>query len=203
MAQPVHYIPYHPFITLQEPPHHCLESRIMHQNLCMLQDRIRMDCIHRRHIWVQKESVNMVFQAVIPQTLLHQLLRSIPCKRHLQYYFYSFLMAGLHHVFQFSLSVAGSRVSTLRRKVICRAIPPIIPETSTLFELIYGHALDLIDPQIFQIRQLFHDTRKRAFFLHSRGCMFCKSPDMQAVSHDAMEGKLKRLISLPVISAVF
>ena len=60
------------------------------------------------------------------------------------------------------------------------------------------HQLDSIHPQLFQIRNLFHNAVKCSRILHAGRFVFCEPSHMQFINHQIREGRFLFRIVAPV-----
>ena len=142
----------------------------------------------------------MILHHVKAQTLRRFLLGNSRSKRHFQNNLYVCLVTCFYHIFQLAHSTSVRRICLLRRKIKRRTISPIINLCfCTLIKLINRHALDLVHPKFFQIRNLFDHPLIRSSMQHFWGTVLCKAPHMDTVWNYFIPWMPNRAIFAPII----
>ena len=119
--------------------------------------------------------------------LVDQLLQLIP------------LMVVLHH--GGIAGVGGEKAHRVVSPVIIELLPVHQSGVLHLIELKDGHQLHRVHPQVLQIGNLLAQPLKGAPGRHAGGLVLCKSPHMQLIDHQILQGRLQ-VHDLPPVEVV-
>ena len=160
LQRPDHVID-HVFVSFQETAHNVLEAVVLPHDLDIFQERIAVHDLPGYDIRVHHKSVNVVLQHIESQALKRCLHGNPGLERHFQDNFDLLRMARPDHVFQLGCSILSCRIGFFWREIESSAVSPVIDMSAVaLLKFIDRHALDLVDAELLQIRDLLYDALK-------------------------------------------